>query len=80
MLDETGKTIVLVVETDLQLDPAEIDFEPAKVDALCKNLEQHRKDTKYVDVVRLMRRPAPSPVSVETTARFGAATLRFRPK
>lgn len=43
VFDRAGKQTVLVGETDSQLDPAEIDFEPERVEALCKNLELHQK-------------------------------------
>lgn len=55
-LDQAGKRTILVVETNLQLDSAEIDFEPEQVDALCKDLEQHRQNTGYLDEVRLVRK------------------------
>lgn len=38
VIDANGTKTVLVVETDLQLDPPEIDFDRAAVDALCSDL------------------------------------------
>jgi hypothetical protein len=38
IFDAASKKTLLVVETDLQLDPAEIDFEAAQVAALCADL------------------------------------------
>jgi hypothetical protein len=75
VFDKTGKTTVLVGETDLQLDPAEIDFEPERVEALCNDLEQHRQSAGYLDVIRLVRRSAaPTRAPVGITGTFGAAT------
>jgi hypothetical protein len=74
--DETGKKTVLIVETDLQLDPLEIDFQPEQVEALCRDLEQHRQSTTYVDAVRLVRRRVmPRSKAAEITGTFGAAAL-----
>ena len=42
VIDANETKTVLVVGTDLQLDPAEIDFDKAAVDALCFDLERHR--------------------------------------
>ena len=76
-LDQSGKRTTLVVETDLQLDPAEIDFDPEQVERLCKDLEQHRRSIGYVDEVRLVRRwarPKTEPVSV--TGWFGDSDVK----
>jgi hypothetical protein len=76
VFDQTGKKTALVVEADLQLDPAEADFEPERVEALCKDLEQHRRSIAYVDAVRLVRRSDASPREpVEATGTCGAATV-----
>jgi hypothetical protein len=78
VFDQTGKKTVLVVETDLQLDPAEVDFEPEHVEALCKDLEQHRRSIAYFDAVRLVRRSDASPREpVEITGTFGAAAVNI---
>jgi hypothetical protein len=67
----------LVVETNLQLDPAEIDFEAGLVEALCKDLEQQRKAIGYVDEDRLMRRrPQPKTEPTEVTGRLGNHSVK----
>jgi hypothetical protein len=72
VLGHSGKRTVLVVETNLQLDQAEIDFEQEQVEALCKDLEQHRKAIGYVDEVRLVRRRLqPKTEPIEVTGRLG---------
>ena len=72
VLDQAGKRTILVVETNLQLDQAEIDFEPEHVKALCEDLEQHRKAIGYVDEVRLVRKwLPPNTKPVEVTGTFG---------
>lgn len=77
VLDQAGKRTVLIVETCLQLDPAEIDFEPGQVEALCQDLEQHRKTMGYIDEVRLMRRSLqPTTEPLEITGRFGNQTVK----
>ena len=77
VFDGTCKKTVLVVETDLQLDPAEIDFEPEQVEALCKDLEQHRQNIAYLDAVRLVRRYiAPNNEPVQMTGTFGDARIK----
>jgi hypothetical protein len=48
VIDANGTKTVLVVETDLQLDPPEINFDKAAVDALCSDLERHRASNPYV--------------------------------
>ncbi|QPF87294.1 hypothetical protein IC762_13805 [Bradyrhizobium genosp. L] len=53
IIDANGTKTVLVVETPLQLDPPEIDFDKAAVDALRSDLEQHRASNPYIDAVRL---------------------------
>jgi hypothetical protein len=78
VFDRTSKKTVLVVETDLQLDPAEIDFEPEQVAALCTDLERHRQSIAYVDAVRLVRRcSAPTNEPIEMTGTFGAAQMKI---
>ena len=61
VIDANGTRTVLVVETDLQLDPPEVDFDRSAVDALCSDLERHRASNPYIDAVRLVRR-RPGPV------------------
>jgi hypothetical protein len=79
VLDQAGKRTILVVETNLQLDPVEVDFEPEQVEALCKDLEQHRKTIGYVDEVRLVRKSVPpSTRSVEVTGTFGDQAVKSR--
>ncbi|MEH2480167.1 hypothetical protein V1282_003524 [Nitrobacteraceae bacterium AZCC 2146] len=56
LLDATGQKTTLVVETRLQLDQAEPDYEPDKVQALCDNLNRHREQNSYIDLIRLIRR------------------------
>jgi hypothetical protein len=81
VFDRTGKKTVLVVETDLQLDLAEIDFEPEQVAALCTDLEAHRQSIAYVDAVRLVRRhSAPTSGPIEMTGTLGAGQMKFRLK
>jgi hypothetical protein len=78
VFDKTGKRTVLVVETDLKLDPAEIDFEPEQVEALCKDLEQHRQTIAYLDAIRLVRRCiASTNEPAEMTGTFGDARLKI---
>ena len=79
VLDQAGKRTILVVETNLQLDPAEVDFEPEQVEALCKDLEQHRKTIGYVDEVRLVRKWVPLETRpVEVTGTFGDYAVKSR--
>ena len=40
MIDANGRKTVLVVETDLQLGPPEIDFDKVAVDARCRDLDE----------------------------------------
>jgi hypothetical protein len=61
LIDASGKKTVLVVETHLELDPIETDFDQAAVDALCRDLEQHRAENPYLDAIR----------QVELTGRIG---------
>jgi hypothetical protein len=76
-LDQAGKRTILIVETNLQLDPAEIDFQPEQVEALCKDLKQHRQAIGYVDEVRLVRRwPQPKTETIEVTARLGNHAMK----
>jgi hypothetical protein len=69
VIGANGTKTVLVVETDLQLDPSEIDFDNAAVDALCSDLERHGASKPYIDAVRLVRRrPGPAePTAVTGT-------------
>jgi hypothetical protein len=69
VIDANGTKTVLVVETDLQLDPPEIDFDKGAVDALCSELERHRASNPYIDAIRLVRRrPGPvEPITVTGT-------------
>ena len=53
--DGFGRRTVLVVETHLQLDEAELDFEPDKVRAICDNLDKHRASLPYINAIRLIR-------------------------
>lgn len=78
VLDQAGKRIILVVETSLQLDPAEIDFEPEHVEALCKDLEQHRKTIGYVDEVRKRLPQNNEPVEVAGTLGDHAVKSRLK--
>jgi hypothetical protein len=56
VIDANGTKRVLVVGTDLQLDPPEIGFDKAAVDALCFDLERRRASNPYIDAVWLVRR------------------------
>lgn len=77
MLDESSKRVVLVVETDLQLDPAEPDFEANKVGALCNDLDKHRKETSHIDAIRLVRRSSgPERKPIELSGLFGRQQIR----
>jgi hypothetical protein len=69
VINANGAKTALVVETDLQLDPPEIDFDKAAVDALCSDLERHRASNPYIDAIRLVRRrPRPAePTTVTGT-------------
>lgn len=55
LIDDEGQRTVLVVETHLQFDQAEPDFEPDKLRALIENLNEHRKSLDYIDAIRLVR-------------------------
>lgn len=67
VIDANGTKTVLVVKTDLQLDPPELDFDEAAVDALCSDLERHRASNPYIDAIRLVRRrPGPAEPIVVT--------------
>jgi hypothetical protein len=71
VIDGNGTKTVLVVETDLQLDPPEIDFDKAAVDALCSDLERHLASNSYIDAVRLVRRRLGSAEPVAVTGTLG---------
>ncbi|MEH2513593.1 hypothetical protein V1291_004947 [Nitrobacteraceae bacterium AZCC 1564] len=71
VIDATGRNTVLVVETDLQLDEIETDFDRAAVDALCRDLAQHRAENPYLDAIRLVRRTFSPPTPVKLTGRLG---------
>ncbi|WGR74569.1 MULTISPECIES: hypothetical protein [unclassified Bradyrhizobium] len=72
VIDANGTKKVLVVETDLQLDPPEIDFDKAAVDALCSDLERHRASNPYIDAVRLVRRRLWQAEPIKVTGTLGA--------
>ena len=77
VIDRNGKKTVLVVETDLQLDPPEIDFDKAAVDALCSDLERHRASNSYIDAVRLVRRRLGPAEPVAVTGTLGENRIRM---
>jgi hypothetical protein len=55
IVEPPDRRAVLVVETYLQLDQAEPDFETEKVDALCSNLDMHCRENPYLHSIRLVR-------------------------
>jgi hypothetical protein len=71
VIDANGTKTILLVETDLQLDPAEVDFDKAAVDALCTDLERHRTSNPYIDAVRLIRRRPGRADPLKITGTFG---------
>ncbi len=77
VIDGNDTKIVLVVETNLQLDPPEVDFDKAAVNALCSDLERHRSSNPYIDAVRLVRkRPGPAePLKLTGTLGIGTARI-----
>jgi len=79
VIDANGTKTVLVVETNLQLDPPEIDFDKAAVSALCFDLERHRTSNPYIGAIRLVRRqPGPAePITV--TGTLGEHRIRTVP-
>ncbi|MGY4173984.1 hypothetical protein ACVIM8_008057 [Bradyrhizobium sp. USDA 4529] len=79
VIDANGTKTVLVVETDLQLDPPEIDFDKAAVDALCADLERHRTSNPYIDAVRLVRRRLGPTEPITVTATLGGHRIRANP-
>jgi hypothetical protein len=79
VFDKSGKKTILVVETNLQLDPSEVDFEPDQVEALCENLQQHRESVGYVDAIRLVRRwSASTSEPIVITGTFGDISVKSR--
>lgn len=79
VIDANGTKTVLVVETDLQLDPPEIDFDKAAVDALCSDLERHRASNPYIDAVRLVRRRLAPAEPIRLTGTLGDHRIRTAP-
>jgi hypothetical protein len=78
VFDGTGRKTVLVVETDLQLDPADMCYDADQVEALCKDLEQHRQDIAYLDAIQLVRRRVPLKAEpVEMTGTLGDVKLEL---
>jgi hypothetical protein len=80
VIDATGTKTVLVVETTLQLDPPEVDFDRAAVDALCSDLERHRASNPYIDTVRLVRRRLGPAEPLKMTGTLGNQQIRTTPK
>ncbi|MGJ4939134.1 hypothetical protein ACQR1W_01055 [Bradyrhizobium sp. HKCCYLS1011] len=78
VIDANGTKMILVVETDLQLDPPEIDFDKAAVDALCSDLERHRASKSY-DAVRLVRRRLGLAKPTAFTGTFGEHRIKTSP-
>jgi hypothetical protein len=76
IVDANGRKTVLVVETDFQLDPREIDFDKTVVDALCFDLERHRASNPYIDAVRLVRRRFGPAESITVTGTLGEHRIR----
>lgn len=76
VIEANGKKAVLVVEINLQLDPTEIDFEKAAVDALCSELERHRTSTLSIDAVRLVRRRPGPAEAIKVTGTLGEHHVR----
>jgi hypothetical protein len=79
VIDANGTKTVLVVWTDLQLDPLEIDFGKAAVDALCSDLERHRASILYSDAVRLVRRRLGPAEPITVTGLLGEHRIRTTP-
>jgi hypothetical protein len=79
VIDVNGTKTVLVVETDLQLDLPEIDFDKAAVDALCSDLERHRASNPYIDAVRLVRRRHGPAEPIKVTGTLGEHRIRITP-
>lgn len=76
VIDANGTKTVLVVETDLQLDPSEINFDKAAVDALCYDLKRHRASNPYIDALRLVRRRLGSGEPLTVAGTLGDRRIR----
>ena len=79
VIDANGTKTVLVVETDLQLDPPEVDFDKAAVETLCSDLERHRASNSYIDAVRLVRRRLGPAEPLKVTGTLGDRRTRTTP-
>ena len=79
VIDANGTKMVLVVETNLQLDPSEIDYDKAAVDALCSDLDRHRASNHYIAAVRLVRRRLGPAEPVAVTGTLGEHRTRINP-
>lgn len=79
VIDANGSKTVLVVETDLQLDPPEIDFDKAAVDALRSDLERHRASNPYIAAIRLVRRRLGPAEPITVTGTLGEHQIRTTP-
>ncbi|WFU36489.1 hypothetical protein QA635_19555 [Bradyrhizobium brasilense] len=79
VIDANGAKTVLVVETNLQLDPPEIDFDKAAVDALCSDLERHRASNPYIDAIRLVRRRLGPTEPITVTGTLGEHQIKTSP-